>query len=218
MKKCNSCNIEFNTSSKYCPLCQNVLVGEAKDIQFPKNVRYQSNSLIQKLLLFGSIIIALIFGFVELLVTKKLTISTYVGLGLLTNYLVILLIIKHYQNIYKVFTNYGIFIVSLLLIWYFVTKIAIITNYIIPSVCLFELLSNLTIEVVLRKHKIFKTTKKFVVNILLLLLPIVLVLLNQTTNDIMAYICLLISIIALVGALIFSFNEIKEEFSKIFNI
>lgn len=218
MKKCNSCNIEFNTSDKYCPLCQNILIGESSDILFPKNVRYQSNSLIQKLLLFGSIIIALIFGFIELLVTKKLTITTYVGLGLLTNYIVINLIIKHYQNIYKVFTNYGIFIVSLLLIWYFVTKSMIITNYIIPSVCLFELLSNLTIEVVLRKHKIFKTTKKFVVNILLLLLPIVLVLLNQTTNDIMAYICLLISLIALIGALIFSFNEIKEEFSKIFNI
>ena len=55
-------------------------------------------------------------------------------------------------------------------------------------------------------------------NIFLLLLPIGLVLLKQTSNNLMSYICCLLSIISLVGLLIFFFDAIKEEFNKMFNI
>ena len=218
MKKCNCCNIEFNTSSKYCPLCQNILIGESTDSLFPKNVRHKTNSLIRKLALFGSLIISIVYGFIELLVFKKLVLSVYITMGLITNYIVMTLIIRHYQNIYKVFGKYGIFIVCLLLIWYFVTKVKIITNFIIPSVCLFEFIFNIIIELILRRHKIIKNSKQLIVNIFLLLLPMVLVFFKHTSYDLMAYICLLVAIIGFLGALIFSFNDVKEEFSKIFNI
>ncbi len=218
MKKCNCCNIEFNTNSKYCPLCQNILVGESNESMFPKDVRHKTNSLILKLALFGSLLISIVYGFVELLVLKKLVVTIYVAMGLITNYIVMTLIIRHYQNIYKVFGKYGVFIVCLLLIWYLVTKLKIITNFIIPLVCLFEFIFNIIIELILRRHKIIKNSKQLIVNIFLLLLPIVLVLLKQTTYNILAYICLLFAIIGLLGALIFSFNDVKEEFSKIFNI
>ena len=49
-------------------------------------------------------------------------------------------------------------------------------------------------------------------------LPIILVLLKMTTFNILAYICFLSSIIAILALLIFCFDEIKEELSKIFNV
>ena len=54
MKKCISCNIEFNTNEKFCPLCQNILIGSCSDLRFPTNTRYKANSLIKKIILFFS--------------------------------------------------------------------------------------------------------------------------------------------------------------------
>ena len=88
MKKCNSCNIEFSTSSNLCPLCQNILTGECNNLMFPSNIRYKTNSLILKIVLFSSICIFLISAFIEILLTNNLIYSSYVGLGLITNYVI----------------------------------------------------------------------------------------------------------------------------------
>ena len=218
MKKCNSCNIEFNTSSKYCPLCQNILVGESNDLMFPKNIRYRTNSLILKILLFSSIVILLTFGFIELMVSNVINISWYIGMGLLTNYIVIYFILKNYQNVFRLIGKYGFLLIFLLIIWYIFIKSKVITNYIIPSVCIFELLFNFIVGIILRKNYLVKYSDQIIMNIFLLLLPLVLVLLKQTSNNIMPYICCLLSIISLLGLLIFFFDPIREEFRKMFNV
>lgn len=218
MKKCNSCNIEFNTHETLCPLCQNILVGSSDEINFPSNIRYKTNSLILKILLFSSLTILLIFMFLEYIIFKKLHISLYISLGLLTNYVIVYFILKNCKNILKLFNKYGIIVICLLIIWYMVTKSKIITNYIIPSVCLFELLFNFIVSIILRKNYLVKYSTQILMNIILLFLPIILVLLNLTTNNILSYICSLSSIITILGLLIFFYDDIKDELRKIFNI
>lgn len=218
MKKCNSCNISFNTSEKLCPLCQNILSGECEDLSFPSNVRFKSSSLILKILLFVSITLFLIFTFCEVVFFEQFNISLYIGLGLVTNYIIIYNILKNYQNIYKLFFKYGLIIVILLLMWYLVIKSPIITNYIIPSVCMFELVLNLIVGLVFRKNYLIKYSGHMLVNLILLFLPIVLVLLDLTTNNIMAYLCSLFAVISIVFLVIFFYEDIKDELCKIFNI
>ena len=48
MKKCNKCNIKFNTTETICPLCQNKLEKESIDKVFPTNVRLKTNAIILK--------------------------------------------------------------------------------------------------------------------------------------------------------------------------
>ena len=218
MKKCISCNIEFNTNEKFCPLCQNILIGSCSDLRFPTNTRYKANSLIKKIILFSSITIFLIFAFIEYLVFNNLQISSYIGVGLMTNYIIMSLILKNYHNIYIVFGKYGLTIIVLLIIWYLLIKSPVITNYIIPSVCIFELLFNLVVGFILRKNYNIKYLQQIIMNIFLLILPIILVWLKLTTNNIMSYICCLLSVISIIGLLIFSYDDIKEELSKIFNL
>lgn len=218
MKKCISCNIEFNTNEKLCPLCQNILLGECTDLKFPINTRRKTNSLIKKITLFASITIFLIFAFIEYIVSNNLKISSYIGVGLISNYVIMSLILKNYHNIYKVFGKYGLTIIVLLIIWYILIKSPIITNYIIPSVCIFELLFNLVVSFILRKNYEVKYLTQIIMNIFLLILPIIFVLLKLTTNNIMSYICCLLSIISMTGFLIFSYEDIKEELTKLFNI
>lgn len=218
MKHCPSCNIEFNTSEKMCPLCQNILEGDTKDLAFASNTRYKTNSLILKILLFISIVVFLICAFIELNVSGNINWSMYVALGLLTNFVVIYFILKNYQNTFKMFAKYGLIIVLLLIMWYLYTKTSIITNYIIPIVCLLELLFNLFVGIILRKNYILKYTSQLLLNTFLCLVPLILVTLNLTTNNILSYICSLCSIITIVGMLIFFYDDIKDEITKFFNI
>ena len=218
MKKCRSCNIEFNTNEKRCPLCQNELEGEPDEQLFPKNVRYETNSLILNIVLLASIVAFLVIGFLDILVIKNIKLMGYVSLGLLTNLVVIYFILKSYQNIYKILGRYGFLLIILLLIWYFYTKSPVITNYIIPSVCFFELAFNMIVGVILRRNYMIKYSSQIMMSIFLLLIPIVLVALKMTTDNILSYICVLLSIISTIGLLIFFFDDVKEELGKIFNM
>lgn len=218
MKKCISCNIEFNTKDKLCPLCQNILIGSCNDLKFPINTRKKTNTLIKKIILFSSITIFLVFAFIEYIISYNFKISSYIGVGLISNYVIMSLILKNYHNIYKIFGKYGLTIIVLLIIWYLLIKSPIITNYIIPSVCIFELLFNLVVGFILRKNYHIKYSQQIIMNIFLLVLPIIFVLFNLTTNNIMSYICCLLSVISITGLLIFSYDDIKDELSKLFNI
>ena len=218
MRKCNSCNIEFNINDNHCPLCQNILMGTSEDVLFPKNIRYKTNSLILKILLFISIVVILIVGFIELISYDKLNVTSYVSMALMTNYVVVYFILKNFQNIYHILGKYGIIVTTLLLIWYAVTKTKIITNYIIPGVCIFELISTSVLGIILRKNYFINYTGQILMNIFLLFIPIILVALNLTTNNLMSYICCLLSIITIIGLLIFFFDDILDELNKIFNL
>ena len=116
------------------------------------------------------------------------------------------------------FFKYGLIVVILLLMWYFVIKSPIITNYIIPSVCMFELLLNLIVGIVFRKNYLVKYSGHMLVNLILLFVPILLVGLGLTTNNIMAYLCSLFAVISIVGLVIFFYDDIKDELCKIFNV
>lgn len=218
MKKCNSCKIEFNTSEKLCPLCQNELVGECENEVFPKNIRFTANSLILKIVLFISVVIALIVGFIEVYNMHSLKYTCYTSLGLTTNFCVIYFILKNYQNVLKMLGKYGFILIVLILIWYFVTKNTIIMDYIVTSICLLELLFNFITGLVLKRSYLVKYSNIIVMNIFLLILPSIFVALGFITNPIMAYICLIFALITIAGLFIFCFDDIKEELSKIFNV
>ncbi len=218
MKKCSSCNIEFNTNDVHCPLCYNLLVGDRCDVMFPKNIRFKTNSLIMKIVLFASIASFLVFAFIEMLIWQKLFISLYVGLGLITNFAVVSFMLKNYQNVLKIFGKYGLLIIVLLLVWYYFTKSKIITNYIIPSVCIFELIFNFVVGIILRRNYLIRYSSQIIINLILLILPIILVAFKMTSNNILSYICFLLAVISISGLLIFFFDDIKEELLKVFNI
>ena len=87
MKKCNSCNIKFNTTEKICPLCQNKLVGNAEGV-FPINYRYKGTVMIKKIMLFLSLTIFIICGFVDYQLNSAFTWAIVVGLALITNFII----------------------------------------------------------------------------------------------------------------------------------
>ena len=172
MKKCNSCNIFFNTHELLCPLCQNRLYGEGKDGLYPKNIRHNTHSLILKIVLFSSLVISIISTFIELYIFNKINYNVYVYLGLISNYCVIYFILRNSNNIFKMFFKYGIILIFLTLIWYYFTEGKFIVNYVIPSIGLIELLFSLVVSLIIRKNYFIKYSNLIFINILILFLPI----------------------------------------------
>ncbi len=218
MKICYNCNIKFNTYNELCPLCQNKLQGKANNCLFPKKTKKDSNNLVLKILLFFSLAISIIVSFLELKINNHIKYSLYVYISLITNYHITRFIIKNHHNILKMFLKYGFILNTLILAWYFITQTTIITNYIIPSICLFELIFNFIICIVLKENYFLKYSNLIIINILLLILPTILVLCKQTTNSIMSNICLMAALISIIALIIFFNDNIKEEIHKIFNL
>ena len=217
MKKCNSCNINFNTNTKLCPLCQNKLYGSNSSI-YPKNIRKKTYSLILKFVIFISLVAAIISSFIELYIYNKITYNIYVYLGLITNYMIIYFILRNSKNIFKMFFKYGMLLIFLTFLWYYFTKVKFIVNYIVPSIGLVELIFSLIVSIIIKKNYFIKYSNLILTNLFILFIPIFLVLFNITTNNLMSYICFISALITILGLFIFCFDDIKEEILKIFNL
>lgn len=218
MKRCPNCKIDFNIKDDYCPLCQNKLSGKNKETVFPTNIRLKTNILILRMISFISITILIISGFIELYLRENLTYTIWILAGLVTNYLVMYFILKNSQNILRFFEKYGLLLVSLTFLWYLGTKEEIIINYIIPSLCLCELLFNFVTVLIIRSNYVVNYLRLILINVLLLILPVIFVLFGFTTSNLLSYICLVFALIVSIGLLIFYYDNIKEEFRKLFNI
>lgn len=217
MKKCNSCNILFYTTEKLCPLCQNKLLGNSQSV-FPINYRYKTVTMINKVILFLSISLAIVSIFIDLLLNKQITWSLVVILGLITNHIIIQTILRSYKDTLSMLGKYGIVIMVISFIWYFYTKNTIITNYIIPILCILELVFTGILSIILRNSYVLRYIRLILLNVFISIIPTILVLFKLTTFNILAYTASIISLILLTALIIFYYEELKDELSRIFNI
>lgn len=218
MKKCNKCNIEFNGNIKYCPLCQNKLTNFSSPNVFPPNIKRQKDTILFKILLFVSIVMSIISIFLEYIITKKFNYSFFVTFGLITNMILLLFILENYQNVLKMMAKYFYVILTLLFIWYFATKNLIITTFIIPGLCIVIYLFNGITMIVLKNYYITKYTGIILFDAIIGLIPMLLVFLNLTTINILAYICFMLDIFIFLALIIFCKQKIFNELKKMFSI
>ena len=61
------------------------------------------------------------------------------------------------------------------------------------------------------------TFKIILLNLILSMIPMGLVYFDLVTKPLLAYICAIVSIITLIGIVIFYFEDLKDELSRIFN-
>lgn len=216
MKKCNSCNIKFNTTEKVCPLCQNKLVGSAEGV-FPINYKYKGNVMLNKVMLFLSLTIFIICTFVDYQLNQEFTWSIVVGLALITNFIITNAIIRSYKDTIGMLGKYGVVLMIIFFIWYFYTKEPVITNYLIPLLCLIEQGLSIVIGAIMRNTYIFRYFKIILINVVLSLIPVLLVSFDLVTKPLLAYICAMVSAITLIGIVIFYYEDLKDELSRIFN-
>lgn len=216
MSKCKKCNIEYNGNLDLCPLCQTELVGEKSESVFPK-LKNTKETILYKILLFVSFSIGVLFAFTEYMISKELTISKFIVLGLLTNYVLVKFILKNYKDVLKMMNKYFWIILILFFAWYFVTKSLIITTYLIPILCLVIFAFNSITMLVLKDDYIMKFSKTILLDCVIGLIPLLLVFLKLSTFPLLSYICGVLDLLIFTGLIIFCKDNIINELKKIFN-
>lgn len=216
MRKCRKCNIEYNGNLELCPLCQTEMVGKKTESVFPK-LKQPKETTLYKILSFVSFSIGILFAFIEYTIFKTFTISKYIIVGLLTNYILVKFILKNYKDVLKMMNKYFWVILFLCFIWYFTTKSLIITTYLIPILCLVIFAFNSIIMLVLKDNYIIKFARTILFDCMIGLIPLLLVALNLSTFELLSYICAVLDLLIFTGLIIFCKDNILDELKKIFN-
>lgn len=216
MKHCPSCDININTNEKYCPLCQNKLEGKCISV-YPTLISKKKNFWL-KLILFLVINTIFICCYINYLISSTITWSIWIIPACISGYILFYYFMtSYYKDYYRLFNRLIFIIILLSFIWYFVTKSTIITNIIIPTLCVVLLILSSSFALTLKEKYIRKYIDTIFNNILISLVPLVLVKTGIATNKLGAYISFALAIITILGLIIFDYNEIKEEIKKIFN-
>ena len=213
--KCNNCGVTVNSPSKYCPICSNKLKHKGTNTIYPK-IKRKSNMYL-KVLLFISLLITLVVGYIDYEINKKITFSAYVGLALLSNYITIVYIFRSYKDIFKLFGRYGLILNIILFIWYMYTKQIFITNYIIPGLCIIELLFNDIFLFIFKRKHIRKYLGVLISNVVVAFVPLILIALKMIDFNYVAHVAMILSIINILILVIFDFSDLKEEVIMFFN-
>ena len=164
--------------------------------------------MLLKLLLFFTLTVMIVSTSLELYLVNRIYISIFVIGGMITNYIIMYYIAKNRRNVLELLGKNGLVFVFLLICWYLYTRQTILTNYIIPGICLLELLFNSVTFIVLRRNYLMNYFKLMVLNMLLLLIPIILVLMSFSN--------LLLSIKSLEHSK--SINKIEKQIENIISI
>lgn len=213
--RCNVCDVEVNSRGKRCPICGNELQGKVKDYIYP-NIKRKKN-LFLRILSLISIVTIIISGYIDYEFNTKFTWSIYVALGVITNFISINYILKSYKDIFVLLGRYGFIIILLVYIWYLFTGVSALPNYVIPGLCIAELIFSDIVALVFKYKHIKKYVSILITNVLLGLVPVLLLICNISTVEIVAHISILLSIINIIVLIIFDFNDVKDEITMIFN-
>ena len=212
MKKCNNCQININTNYEYCPFCQDKLEGESFSY-YPK-YKKRTSPKVFKIIVYISILIAIITGFIDFQMHSCLTWSIYCILALISNIIINYYIFNSEKDIRNSLVGYGLVLILIAIIWYYITELKFITNYIIPILCISIMIYTSFVTFFTKA----KPLTYLSINILVVIEPILLVLRHYTTNNILCYLSILIFVIIIIRLYFFHHDELKEELIKIFRI
>ncbi len=215
MKTCNNCNINIDTPSIKCPICGSILVGNDKDTTYPKIKKKYTT--FNKVLLFILAVTMIINVYLDLQIYGHITWSRYVIFGCVAFYFMVMTILKSKRNPMGLLTGYAFFFVLLLLVFFFLTKFYVITNFVIPILCLTELIISIFYALINKNKYVKKYLNVIVTNMLVSFIPFGLMVFKLTTFNVLVNISYVLSIISFVGLIIFDYDDLKDELSKIFN-
>lgn len=221
MRHCYNCNVDIKGEHNACPLCHESLLLENKSAEqnpYPDiPLRFNKQHVVKILIIISLLIIGLWF-IIEGLSSRPTTPLKLILLGVMSMWLVVLIIIRKRRNIAK-----GIvyLIVSLSLIGVYFDYLdgfgGWSTTYIVPIICSFSLIA-MFIAVRVVRLEVGEYVLYLLIAALLGLIPALFLLFDWVTQPIPALLSVGLSGIMLILILVFWGSDILGELKKRMNI
>ena len=222
MKNCPYCKIEVGGNLKKCPLCQSKLVGEDERQYFPRQTTLQIQSFFYKIQLFivwaviiASLGIDFLFHYTPW-PAIHIRWSLIVAMWLVVFEFGIMRLFKRGMSSSRVMTLF-VFIVLIML---FVTAfhfgfLDIVEDWISPIVVMGTLIANYVLAMI---DKNGNAMVYLLTNLVVGILPYIVFYLFEKDCPVAWIVCLMVSVILFVGAIIFKGREVISEIQKRFNV
>ncbi len=219
MKHCKLCDVDVKTDKSYCPLCFNQLEGEIAEntlylTNTQKRTQNQKTYFTNKILLFLSLVVSIVCGFINFLTYNGVLWSLVVLAGVAYIWIFVAHTIMSNRGAFeKVFFQ----LAGLLAILISTHNIAgggdWLINYVVPSLAIITTVTLVMISLINKRRKSF-ISGFLVLYFLMMITSIVLIACDFDTFKILNEINLLVTALAILGTTIFGFKTIKNEISK----
>lgn len=235
MRYCQKCNIKVGGTWEYCPICQNqlyiedeeqeeaVLTGESMDINtmhsyFPGCSSLKVKSIAYKIQLFIALTICVICLSIDLLFNANGNIHwSYIVVMWIVGLEIVLGPILKRRSIPAYFiTNVAILVSCIFAVTsYFIGDIRICTHLQLPIVVLVTLVVNFVLSLIDKKGNALVFA---LCNVLVGIIPNIVMLSIYQSAPILWRVCLVVSVIFLIGLIIFKGRQVYNEIQKRLNI
>ena len=219
MSKCLRCKATIESSAKICPLCNTPIIMENTYDVFPKiDYNYKNHELLYNVIKVCSIIAIVICLFINWTISKKISWSLFVILGIICFWLTLLTALKGRKHFMKMLFTEIILIIILSCIWDYSTGFKMWSiNYCLPFLCSIYTMAILIMHL-FRK----KLAKEFIfyasINSMIGLVPGILLIFDKVTVYWPSYISVIISVIILAFLFVFNKKQVKNELERRFHI
>ena len=218
MRRCSKCGVSFSGSLDKCPLCQSELSGKATPSVFPHNETKRTGSIALSILTFttGVCMLGMIFVWQVFEVPGDIVLS--VCLALIMNQLFMRSFLTHHPDFLRVVIRYFLILFAIAVVWFLVTHNLAVTTFVIPGICLVALVFDAVLVIIFRDTFVSGYAKYLLFNVFFGLTPLLLVIFNLTTWNILAYVSALTASILMLGLLVFLHKQLLAEIRKLFSM
>ncbi len=216
MKYCKSCNVNVSGKRKTCPLCQDRLTGSKPSEEvFPKiPFVYKEYSMFFKSILLITIIAATVSVGINILLPDTGAWSLFILGGLGSVWASLITLLNQRKNIPKNIVYQVMTISAMALIWDFLTGWrGWSINYVIPSACVFAMISMAIISKI-RKFHIEDYILYIIIDGLFGIIPIIFIFFGFLDVLYPTVICIATSIISLSTIMIFEDKKLMAEIKR----
>ncbi len=218
MKHCDACTVDFTGDMARCPLCQNELRGEASPAAFPAQQIYlRPRRLAVEIITFVTGAILLLHGFFSYLFSWPIPIASASAAALIISVLFINSAILHVPRPLRLMFRYFYIMLAIALVWFVATMNHVVTMFVIPITCLVSLVFDVVLLIVLRAKAIDEYAKYLAFDIVAGLMPLTFIPLGWAPWDVLVMVSGLVSLLVLLGLLVFARRQLFSEFGKQFS-
>jgi len=217
MKKCISCDIYVDGDRKTCPICQNALNGEASPYNWPLPENFKKHAMLYKIQLFivlTVIVIALALDFLLDLNPGTHYGLTIAGWGIMAELMIKSFIKKHLFPAKIVSYSAVVLSVLLALTSYYYHFFNPIFYLVIPIIIGGTIIANFVFCLIDKKGN---SLVYLLCTILIGILPYIAIYLGHKDMVLPWTICLIVSVIAFIGIVVFKGKNVRIELAKRFN-
>lgn len=223
MKHCKDCNVDVNSTEKYCPLCFN----ELEEVDEKGNAYYTvthvkprtitNNHMLSKVFFLLSICLVGVCAVINIL-THTEPWSVIVAMSFLYVWIFVRHTILSSRNIFEKILFQLVGIIGLLLTTNLISGGGLwFAEFVLPSI---ELLALLVLDfmLIVSKKRKYYLLSFFLIDLILLVSSIIFVSINYCDHKIMHIITLFVTALSMLGIILFGGKSLRQEFLKKFHL